>query len=144
MTAPGSQGAEPRAPGTGPAHPARDDTFSSRILRVAGPLVEITCPATVAMHDTVVLGADRVPGEVVAIRGDTATVQAYEYTGGLAPGHPAEPEGRPLSVRMAPDLLGGVFDGLLRPLAGAGDFLTSGSGGVPDRRSWQFTPRVRA
>lgn len=67
------------------------------------------------MHDMVVLGAARVPGEVVAIQGDTATIQAYEYTGGLAPGHPAEPEGRPLSVRMAPDLLGGVFDGLLRP-----------------------------
>ncbi|MYR24556.1 ATPase, partial [Streptomyces sp. SID6137] len=82
-----------------------------------GPLVEVGCPAGVAMHDLIALGADRLPGEVVAIRGDTATVQAYEYTGGLAPGHPAEPLGVPLSVRLAPDLLGGVFDGLLRPLA---------------------------
>ncbi|WP_405852094.1 MULTISPECIES: V-type ATP synthase subunit A [unclassified Streptomyces] len=144
VTAPGSQGTGPQAVGTGPACPRRDDTFRPRILRVAGPLVEITCPATVSMHDMVVLGAARVPGEVVAIQGDTATIQAYEYTGGLAPGHPAEPEGRPLSVRMAPDLLGGVFDGLLRPLAGAGDFLASGSSGVPNRRSWQFTPRVSA
>ncbi|WOP39106.1 V-type ATP synthase subunit A [Streptomyces sp. Li-HN-5-13] len=114
-----------------------------RILRVAGPLVEMECPAAVAMHDLVLLGAGRLPGEVVAIHGDTATVQAYEYTGGLAPGHPAEPQGRPLSVPLGPGLLGGVFDGLLRPLSGAGDLLvTGGPGGAPPGRTWPFTPRV--
>ena len=46
------------------------------------------------MSDIVELGADRLPGEVVAIRGDVTTVQAYEYTGGLAPGHPARARGR--------------------------------------------------
>ncbi|WP_225829930.1 V-type ATP synthase subunit A [Streptomyces sp. NK08204] len=113
------------------------------MLRVAGPLVEIFCPPSVAMHDLVVLGDERLPGEVVAIRGDTATVQAYEYTGGLAPGHPAQPQGHPLSVRLAPDLLGGVFDGLLRPLDGAGDLLLrTGPGAACDQRTWRFTPGV--
>lgn len=122
----------------------RPDADRSRILRVSGPLVEVGCPAGVAMHDLIALGADRLPGEVVAIRGDTATVQAYEYTGGLAPGHPAEPLGVPLSVRLAPDLLGGVFDGLLRPLADSGDLLTTGGPATagPGRASWPFTPRV--
>ncbi|MFH8775823.1 V-type ATP synthase subunit A [Streptomyces sp. NPDC017958] len=120
-----------------------DDSSRPVILRVAGPLVDITCPPTVAMHDLVVLGSAGLPGEVVAIHGDTATVQAYEYTGGLAPGHPAEPQGRPLSVRLAPDLLGGVYDGLLRPLAGAGDLLmTGGPSSPPELRGWSFTPRV--
>ncbi|MFE1312477.1 V-type ATP synthase subunit A [Streptomyces sp. NPDC058755] len=120
-----------------------DDSSRPVILRVAGSLVDISCPPTVAMHDLVVLGSARLPGEVVAIHGDTATVQAYEYTGGLAPGHPAEPQGRPLSVRLAPDLLGGVYDGLLRPLAGAGDLLmTGGPSSPPQPRSWSFTPRV--
>ncbi|WP_240509657.1 V-type ATP synthase subunit A [Streptomyces malaysiense] len=116
----------------------------SRILRVSGPLVEIRCPAGVAMHDLIALGADRLPGEVVAIRGDRATVQAYEYTGGLAPGHIAEPLGTPLSVRLAPDLLGGVFDGLLRPLADSGDLLTTGGPATAASAgpSWPFTPRV--
>ncbi|MFJ8601697.1 V-type ATP synthase subunit A [Streptomyces shenzhenensis] len=114
-----------------------------RILRVTGPLVEIACPPSVAMHDVVLLGAAGLPGEVVAVDGDAATVQAYAYTGGLAPGHPARPQGHPLTVRLAPDLLGGVFDGLLRPLAGAGDLLLdSGSAAAPDRRTWSFTPRV--
>lgn len=124
--------------------PPQDGAGCPRILRVAGPLVQITCPPTVAMHDLVMLGNARLPGEVVAIHGDTATIEAYEYTGGLAPGHPAEPQGGPLSVRLAPDLLGGVFDGLLRPLAGIGDLLTAGgpTTGEPDRRTWSFTPRV--
>ncbi|MET8451823.1 V-type ATP synthase subunit A [Streptomyces sp. NPDC005209] len=130
---------------TAPSPLQRDDTPRPRILRVAGPLVEIACPASVAMHDLVVLGAARLPGEVVAIHGDTATVQAYEYTGGLSPGHSAEPQGHPLSVRLAPDLLGGVYDGLLRPLAGAGDLLmTSGPSETPEQRSCSFTPRVAA
>ncbi|WP_369221160.1 V-type ATP synthase subunit A [Streptomyces sp. R39] len=126
-----------RAPAAGPAPEA------ARVLRVAGPLVEISCPAPVAMHDLVELGGHRLTGEVVAIRGDTAAVQAYEYTGGLAPGHPVEPQGRPLSVRLAPDLLGGVYDGLLRPLVGAGDLLlgTAPDAG-PGRRTWRFTPAV--
>ncbi|MGW4561130.1 V-type ATP synthase subunit A [Streptomyces sp. NPDC004561] len=96
------------------------------------------------MHDLVALGAARLPGEVVAIHGDTATVQAYEYTGGLAPGHPAEPQGRPLSVRLTPDLLGGVYDGLLRPLAGIGDLLTtSGSqSGERDLVDRPFSPSM--
>ncbi|MFF4793874.1 V-type ATP synthase subunit A [Streptomyces sp. NPDC001276] len=148
MTAVGNQTSD--SPGVGPLAqvtsgvPATGRADRPRILRVTGPLVEITCPPAVAMHDLVALGNARLPGEVVAIHGDTATVQAYEYTGGLAPGHPAEPQGRPLSVRLAPDLLGGVFDGLLRPLTGTGDLLTTSgpTTGEPDLVEWSFTPRV--
>lgn len=114
-----------------------------RVLRVAGPLVEIACTSGVAMHDMVLLGEDRLPGEAVAIHGDVVTVQAYEYTGGLTPGHPAAPQGGPLSVRLGPSLLGGVFDGLLRPLTRAGDLLLAiGWNTEADDRSWPFTPRV--
>ena len=66
------------------------------------------------MSEVVALGAHGIPGEVVALRGAVATVQAYEYTGGLAVGDPANALGRPLSARLGPHLLGGVFDGLLR------------------------------
>ncbi|MFD1662108.1 V-type ATP synthase subunit A [Streptomyces caeni] len=114
-----------------------------RVLRVAGPLVEIACAEGVAMHDVVLLGEDRLPAEAVAIRGDVVTVQAYEYTGGMAPGGPARPRGGPLTVRLGPGLLGGVFDGLLRPLAQAGDLLEAGGRAAKaDGRTWPFTPRV--
>ena len=92
---------------------------AARIVRVNGPLVEVQGLAAVAMYDIIELGQRRLPGEAVAIRGDVTTVQAYEYTGGLAPGEPATSRGEPLSAGLGPHLLGGVFDGLLRPLTGA-------------------------
>jgi len=113
------------------------------IRRVNGPLVEVTGLADVAMSDVVELGEGRLPGEAVAIRGDVTTIQAYEYTGGLAPGHPAWSRGEPLSALLGPHLLGGVFDGLLRPLAGAPLWLEPGK--VPRAtasREFGFTPEV--
>ena len=98
----------------------------ARVTRVNGPLVEVAGLAGVAMHDVIELGEHRLPGEVTAIRGDVATIQAYEYTGGLAPGHPARSRGEPLSARLGPHLLGGIFDGLLRPLGGAPAWLEPG------------------
>ena len=100
---------------------------AARVARVNGPLVEVEGLAGVAMYDIVELGERGLPGEVVAIRGDVTTVQAYEYTGGLAPGHPARSRGEPLSARLGPHLLGGVFDGLLRPLSGAPAWLEPGA-----------------
>jgi V/A-type H+-transporting ATPase subunit A len=112
-----------------------------RVTRVSGPLIEVTGLAGVSMSEIVALGEYGLPGEVVAIRGDVSTVQAYEYTGGLAPGDPASGQGAPLSALLGPHLLGGVFDGLLRPLGDAGAWLTperppAGRGG----KVFDFTP----
>ncbi|GAA3453451.1 V-type ATP synthase subunit A [Dactylosporangium matsuzakiense] len=112
------------------------------ITRVAGPLVEFDGPDTVAMHELVALGPLRLPAEVVRVSGRTVTVQAYEYTGGMRPGDVARPSGRPLAARLGPWLLGGVFDGLLRPLSSAPAWLAAGStGDAPSATAdWAFTP----
>jgi V/A-type H+-transporting ATPase subunit A len=117
---------------------------TGRVLRVNGPLVEVGGLPGTAMLDLVELGPERLPGEVMAIRGDVATVQAYEYTGGLGAGAVAWARGEPLSASLGPHLLGGVFDGLLRPLTGAGRWLTPARrrAGQGDRRRWRFTPAV--
>ncbi|MFF5570198.1 V-type ATP synthase subunit A [Streptomyces luteogriseus] len=116
---------------------------ASRILRVTGPLVEMGYTGGIAMYDLVSLGPAGLPGEVVAISGDLVTVQAYEYTGGLAPGQTAVPQGRPLSVGLGPELLGGIFDGLLRPLSGADDWLLPGAQrAAAEERTWFFSPVV--
>lgn len=121
--------------------PARQPV--SRILRVTGPLVEMEYTSGVAMYDLVSIGPSGLPGEVVAIRGDVVTVQAYEYTGGLAPGQTALPQGRPLSVGLGPELLGGIFDGLLRPLSDAGDWLLPGAQrAAAEEHTWSFSPLV--
>ncbi|GGT00793.1 V-type ATP synthase subunit A [Streptomyces chromofuscus] len=114
-----------------------------RILRVTGPLVEMEYTRGIAMYDLVSIGPARLPGEIVAVSGHVVTVQAYEYTGGLAPGQMALPQGRPLSVRLGPELLGGIFDGLLRPLSGVGDWLVPGAQrNTAGDRTWSFRPSV--
>ncbi|MEV0694797.1 V-type ATP synthase subunit A [Streptomyces sp. NPDC050388] len=116
---------------------------TARVLRVAGPLVEAEYTGGTAMHDLVFLGEAGLPGEVVAISGGIVTVQVYEYTGGLAPGDLARPGAGPLSARLGPGLLGGVFDGLLRPLSGAGDWLVPGTNrSAGEERDWPFVPGV--
>ncbi len=96
------------------------------------------------MFDVVALGTAGLPGEVVAIRDGILTVQAYEYTGGLKPADSAVSLGEPLSARLGPGLLGGVFDGLLRPLDGAPAWLRPGvARDGAGAASWQFVPQAQ-
>jgi V/A-type H+-transporting ATPase subunit A len=97
------------------------------------------------MSDVVRLGPTGLLGEVVAIAGGNVTVQAYEYTGGLRPGDPAVSLGEPLSVPLGPGLLGGIFDGLLRPLVGAPTWLTPGTSAQRgEEPEWRWQARVRS
>ena len=68
------------------------------------------------MYDVVRVGKDRLIGEIIQLKGDTATIQVYEDTSGITPGDPVESEGRQLSVELAPGLLNSVYDGVQRPL----------------------------
>ncbi|GAA3248035.1 V-type ATP synthase subunit A [Nonomuraea helvata] len=113
------------------------------VTRVNGPLVEVEDLAGAAMFELVLLGPHKLPGEIVTLSGSRATVQAYEYTGGLAPGDPADRGGAPMSALLGPHLLGGVYDGLLRPLTGAGPWLDPAAPPpTPAARAWGFTPLV--
>ena len=119
-------------------------TEIGRIARVSGPLIEVEGLQSLAMSEVVHLGHERMPGEVVALSDGVATVEAYEYTGGLGPGMPAVATGEPLSAPLGPGLLGGVFDGLLRPLSAAATWLTPGATGAQlDERLWRFQPSVK-
>ena len=117
--------------------------MSAQVSRVSGSLVELEGLSGVAMYDVVLLGEQQLPGEVVAITDRRITVQAYEDTGGLAPGAGVVSRGAPLSAELGPGLLGSVFDGLLRPLSDSGTWLVPGAArqGGNDRR-WHFTPSV--
>ncbi len=119
-----------------------DDVPAGRVVRVSGPLVEVEGLDDVAMADMVRLGPRLLPGELVALADGVATVQAYEYSGGLTPGDPVRPVGEPLSAWLGPGLLGGMFDGLLRPLLGADTWLHPGGPLTPDTRVWAFEPQA--
>ena len=68
---------------------------SGRVVRVNGPLVDVEGLTGAAMSELVELGPLRLLGEVVALGGDRARTQAYEYTGGLSPGAPGRRGGPP-------------------------------------------------
>ncbi len=114
------------------------------VVRVSGPLVEADGLAGAAMAEMVSLGALGLPGEVVAIDGDAVTVQAYEYTGGLAVGAQVVRRGHPLTARLGPGLLGGIVDGLLRPLGPAPTWLAPDADRGVATRTWPWQPRVSA
>jgi V/A-type H+-transporting ATPase subunit A len=117
---------------------------TGRLHRVNGPLVECAGIGNPAVAELVALGERGVWGEVVAVADGRVTVQAYEDTGGLAPGDPARALRRPLSARLGPGLLGQVFDGLLRPLSNAPVFLDGRGQAAETAGSWWFEGRVRA
>jgi V/A-type H+-transporting ATPase subunit A len=114
------------------------------VRRVSGPLVEIDQLPGLAMSELIELGHHALPAEVVALRGELATAQAYEYTGSVAVGDPVRSLGRPLSTRLGPGMTGHVYDGLLRPLDGAGTWLSPEAIHRIEQREWFFTPTGEA
>jgi V/A-type H+-transporting ATPase subunit A len=100
------------------------------------------------MYDLVRVGAEGLIGEVVRLDGDDATIQVYEDTSGLRAGDPVESTDAPLEVELGPGLLGTVYDGIQRPLAGLaemhGPFISRGAvaAALDRRREWEFVPKV--
>ncbi|HEY0837076.1 MAG TPA: V-type ATP synthase subunit A, partial [Azospirillum sp.] len=88
------------------------------IQSVSGPVLRARCENAFAMGEALRVGPRGLLGEVVRLVGEVLVAQVYEDTTGLKPGDVLEGSGAPLSVRLGPGLLGGVFDGLLRPLTG--------------------------
>ena len=94
----------------------------ARITWVGGPVLRARASGPFGIFEALGVGERRLLGEVIQLRGDELVAQVYEDTTGLEPGMPVVGLGRPLAVTLGPNLLGGIFDGLLRPLAGASDF----------------------
>jgi len=101
--------------------------------------------ADLKIGDRVFVGTSRLTGEVVRLDDKIATVQVFEENRGLGIGEPVTTAGDPLTVALGPGLLGGIFDGLQRPLPllreSSGDFVSSGQNPFPlDRkRPWTIT-----
>ena len=86
------------------------------IIKVAGPLIVAENMADARMYDVVRVGAGRLVGEIIELRGDKASIQVYEETSGIGPGEPVFSTGAPLSVELGPGLIESIFDGIQRPL----------------------------
>ncbi|HBV51211.1 MAG TPA: V-type ATP synthase subunit A [Clostridiales bacterium] len=116
------------------------------ISRINGSVVKAKGNDDFSVQDMVYVGTIRLVGEVISVDGDEATVQVYESTSGLKPGEPVETTGEPLSVYLAPGIIGNMFDGIQRPLEKlyetSGDFITRGQQmeNLDTQKKWHFIP----
>ncbi len=116
------------------------------IIRVAGPVVEATNMKGAEIYEVVYVGDEGLIGEIIGLKGDRATIQVYEETSGIGPGESVRRTGAPLSLTLAPGLIGQIYDGIQRPLpsimASAGDFISRGVSADPidTKKKWHFVP----
>lgn len=122
---------------------------AGKIIKVSGPLVIASGIKNAKMYEVVKVSEKKLIGEIIGLKGDTASIQVYEETSGLGPGEPVYQTGEPLSVELGPGLLTSIYDGIQRPLDSirekAGDFITRGIE-VPAlnrEKKWQFNPVVK-
>ena len=122
--------------------------MSGKIVKVSGPLVVATGLADADMSDVVRVGPQRLIGEILTMKGDSASIQVYEETSGLGPGAEVVTTGAPMSVELGPGMIEGIYDGIQRPLEKivekVGANITRGVE-VPalDReKKWDFTAAV--
>jgi len=122
---------------------------TGRILGISGPTVSAD-RGGLRLYERVSVGNSMLTGEVVRLEHDRAIVQVYEDTRGLAAGEPVKGTGLPLSVRLGPGLLAGMFDGLQRPLRQLreemGPFITGGREicGLDLQKRWHFSPLCKS
>ncbi len=119
------------------------------IQKVSGPLVIASGMRQANMFDVVRVGNEGLIGEIIEMHEDRASIQVYEETSGIGPGEPVKSTSSPLSVELAPGLIGNIYDGIQRPLADimavAGNNLVRGKD-VPSinrTKKWTFVPAVK-
>ena len=101
------------------------------------------------MSDVVRVGPQRLIGEILTMKGDTASIQVYEETSGLGPGAEVETTGAPMSVELGPGMIEGIYDGIQRPLEKivekVGACITRGVEvpALDHEKKWEFTPTVK-
>jgi V-type H+-transporting ATPase subunit A len=95
------------------------------VFGVSGPVVIANQMAGSAMYELVRVGYLQLVGEIIRLEGDLATIQVYEETSGLTVGDPVYKTGKPLSIELGPGIMGGIFDGIQRPLQDIAEALDS-------------------
>jgi V/A-type H+-transporting ATPase subunit A len=122
--------------------------MSGKIQGISGPTVSVDLRG-LKLYERVYVGHAMLTGEVVRLERNRAVIQVYEDTRGLAVGEPVKGVGMPLTVRLGPGLLGGMYDGLQRPLERLreemGPFITGGREiyALDYMKRWQFSPVIR-
>ena len=117
-----------------------------KVVKVSGPLVIAEGMEHAKTYDVVRVSEKQLIGEIIEMRGGSASIQVYEETSMLGPGENVYTTGEPLSVELGPGLVESMFDGIQRPLNAirdaVGDFIDKGVS-VPSLNreiKWKFEP----
>ena len=116
---------------------------------VNGPVIKVRGGRSLPRMSLVYVGEQRLFGEVVSSAGEESIVQIYEDSGGLKAGEPVFPTNEPMSVRLGPGMIGGIFDGIGRPLqaieAMAGSFITKGINieSLDEKKLWEVEVLIK-
>jgi V/A-type H+-transporting ATPase subunit A len=127
-----------------------DTQVQGTIRKVSGPLVVADGMREARMFDVVFVSDKRLIGEIIEVKGDLASIQVYEDTGGLGPGEPVVSAGEPLSVELGPGLIESIYDGIQRPLdeiqKKVGAHITRGVHvpGLDREKTWEFVATAKA
>ena len=127
----------------------RLSNLSGKVVKVSGPLVVATGLRDANMSDVVRVGPRRLIGEILTMKGDSASIQVYEETSGLGPGAEVVTTGAPMSVELGPGMIEGIYDGIQRPLEKivekVGACITRGVEvpALDPEKKWEFTPAVQ-
>ncbi|MCM1368489.1 MAG: V-type ATP synthase subunit A [Roseburia sp.] len=120
-----------------------------KIIKISGPLIVADGMENVKMYDVVRVSEKGLIGEVIELRGDRASIQVYEETSMLGTGEPVVSTEQPLSVELAPGLMGGIYDGIQRPLEKlkelSGDRIDRGvsASALDHEKKWAFEPTAK-
>ncbi len=119
-----------------------------KIVKISGPLVTAQGMKNANMFDVVAVGEKNLIGEIIEIHSDEASIQVYEETTGLKTGEKVKSTYEPMSVELGPGLIGGIFDGIQRPLDEmktlGGNKLKRGmkAHALNREKKWLFTPKL--
>jgi len=90
--------------------------LTGKIHGINGPIVYVGGNAAFKIGEMVLVGPDKLVGEVIGLITGKTTIQVYEETTGLKPGDEVIGTGAAISVTLAPGIISNIFDGIERPL----------------------------
>jgi V/A-type H+-transporting ATPase subunit A len=91
-------------------------SLTGNIFGINGPIVYVGGNQAFKMGEMVLVGKDKLVGEVIGLTSHKTTIQVYEETTGLRPGDEVISTSAAISVTLAPGILSNIFDGIERPL----------------------------
>ena len=121
----------------------------NRIYGINGPVITLLGDTGFSMMEMVLVGNDKLVGEVIGINDRETTIQVYENTTGLRTGEPVVGSGGPLCATLGPGILDNIFDGIERPLKAieeqSGDFIRRGVNvsSLDEEREWDVRITVQ-